>query len=257
MSRGFGPFSRRVGRETSLSASAFVARSVKARPGSPAKVVVVAPKGGVGKTTLTMALLVSARRAGLKVLGINMDGQRSLDKWGIRRQNQRKTSETADIVQIPVEYVMVHDYRALRGYEQYDLLFIDTPPGHGDAHNSIRAVCEMADLVLIPTSTSPMDLDQVVPFAREITSRRSFFVLNRVNRRAKSFQRAKHVLVKHGHLCPVDIPAFEAIPSQFMLGLASTDFEDAGSESFEALWDFVRNELGLPADSTGPERVSI
>jgi len=245
-----------VTKEVVLSKSAVLAHDAKERAGFAMKVVIVAPKGGVGKTTLTMALLVSAKRAGFRVVGVSMDGQQSLDKWSVRRRNQKKASEASDIVEVPVEYVMVHDYRVLRDYDQYDLMVIDTPPGHGDAYNSIRSICGMSDLVIIPTSTSPMDLDQVIPFAKEVSPGRSFFVLNRVNRRTKSLQRAKQALVKHGHLCPVDIPTFEAIPSQFMLGLACTDFGEAGSESFEALWDFVRHELGLPSGATTPDPIA-
>ncbi len=212
----------------------------------PKIVAMVAPKGGVGKTTLTMALLVSARRAGLRPLGVGMDFQHSLEKWAALREKQRKTPEGVDFVEIPVQALHVNDYRRLEAVSGADVVFVDTPPGHEEAQTSIAALCELAHLVLIPTSTSPVDLSEVIPFHRKMRIERAFFVLNDVNRRTSQYSAARIELMKTGRLCPVDIPHREAIPLQFLRGLVATDVDEPGSEWFEALWNFVAQELRLP-----------
>ncbi len=212
---------------------------------SPRIVVVVAPKGGVGKTTLTMSMLVSGRRAGLRVLGVNMDGQHSLDKWAVRRRAAIERHPEAGIPDIPIRFIPVGEWRDLRAIADVDLILVDTPPGHGESIQPIRSVCSFADLVVIPTSASGMDLDEIVPFGESIPHRRSVFVLNRVNRRTRTFERARNAIIQRGRLCPVEIPSLDVISTQFMRGLASTDTDDPGREAFDALWHFVRQEIGF------------
>lgn len=214
-------------------------------PPGPRIVVVVAPKGGVGKTTLTMSMLVSGRRAGLRVLGVNMDGQHSLDKWAVRRRAAIERHPEAGILEVPVRFIPVSEWRDLRAIDDVDLIVVDTPPGHGESVQPIRSVCGFADLVVIPTSASGMDLDEVVPFGESIPHQRSVFVLNRVNRRTRTFERARNAIIQRGRLCPIEIPSLDVISTQFMRGLASTDFDDPGREAFDALWHFVRQEVGL------------
>lgn len=210
-------------------------------------VALVAPKGGVGKTTLTMALLVSARRAGFNVLGVGMDYQHSLEKWSLLRGRQRKTPEGAEFVDVSVEGMHINEYRRLGTVANADIVFVDTPPGHEEVQTSVAAVCGLADLILIPTSTSPVDLSEVIPFYRRLQPERAFFVLNDVNRRTSQYSTAKVELMKTGRLCPIDIPHREAIPLQFLRGLVATDVDEPGSEWFDALWNFVAQELRLPA----------
>lgn len=224
-------------------------RAAEQGKGAPKVVVVAAPKGGVGKSTLTMGLLVSARKVGYVAVGVGMDPQNSLQRWSSFRERQRSTSQGADLVEVPVTSLSVHDYRRLLTMTGCDLVVVDTLPGVGEAINSIISLCELADVVLIPTSSSPMDVDQVVPFRKDIAGNRSWFVLNAANRRTRSFQKAKFGMQAAGRVCPIEIPKLEAIPDQFLRGLTVSDKGEPGSEDFAALWDFVRYELGLDGRS--------
>jgi chromosome partitioning protein len=215
------------------------------RRSAPKLVVVVAPKGGVGKTTLTMSMLVSARRSGLSVLGVNMDEQASLESWSVRRRRTIERNPTHGIPEIQVMHLEPGDWRRLNDVRDYDIVIVDTPPGHGDAMHALRSLCGIADLVLIPTSPNGLDLEEIIPFGTSLDANKVVFVLNRVNRRTRSFGQARAELLKEGHLCPVDIPLLEAIPTQYVHGLATTDYGEAGSEAFEGLWHFVRREVGL------------
>src|SRR3954463_14360792 len=49
--------------------------------GSMKQLLILGPKGGVGKTTLARNLAVAAARAGLSVGTMDLDGQGTLDQW--------------------------------------------------------------------------------------------------------------------------------------------------------------------------------
>ena len=51
-------------------------------------VAMVNQKGGSGKSTLAACLAVAAQEAGERVFLIDMDPQKSLLKWGHRRQDK-------------------------------------------------------------------------------------------------------------------------------------------------------------------------
>ena len=213
-----------------------------------ARIVVAAPKGGVGKTTIVMALLVCAKQAGLRTAGVNMDEQQSLTNWGKFRETQRQNAPTANIVDIPILTRRLDDYRQVNTEvgAAYDIAIFDTPPGHSHYVKSVQRLCETADVILIPTGTSDVDLNEVIPFGRSIGGDKAVFLLNAVNRRATSYLRARQRLVKTGGaLCPVDVPRLEAIHNQFMLGLASPDTGERGADDFVAVWDYIRHQVGV------------
>ncbi len=198
-----------------------------------------------------MSLLVSARRAGLQVLGVNMDEQLGLERWFTRRNKVIAENADIGIPDIPICKMALGEWRTIPTLSNYDIVVIDTPPGHGESLHAVRSLCGIADLVLIPTSASGHDLDEVAPFGASIAPGKSAFVLNRVNRRTKSFATAQKVLIKFGSLCPIELPQLESVSTQFMRGLAITDFQEAGYDSFDGLWHFVRREVGLAQEPGG------
>lgn len=205
-------------------------------------VLVSSPKGGVGKTTVSLNLLVCGAQAGYRCLGIDLDPQRNLEKWFRRRPQQQVVRP--DIVGMPIDGWM----EALEGAKVYDLVIVDTPPSVEDHMVDVRELAERADLVLIPTGYGPFDLDSVVPWmaAMDRHGLNAAFCMNRVNRRARAFRTAQQRLVKVGKLCPVEIPQLEEILSYTARGLTVLDIEKAkGIEDIEAVWDFVRREIRL------------
>ena len=223
-------------------------RSLRA-VGPPRIVLLVAPKGGVGKTTTVTALLVSARLAGMTALGVDMDDQESLVTWGVWRRGTIAANPALGLVDAPVRKMDLGEWRSLRKINNYDIVIVDTPPGIGEARQSIRSLCEVADIVLIPTSASPADLEKVVPFGRSIAGTKVFFVLNRINRRTRSWAQARVDLTANTRLAPSDIPALDVVTTQFGAGLTTTDMATAGADAFAALWNFVRLEIGLKSEA--------
>ena len=112
------------------------------------KIIVVANgKGGVGKTTTTMALsgIFSDQ---YKVLAVDADIQGSFS-WWVERSEQKMGF---DLVQ-ETDPLLLGQLRKLEGYE---LIIVDTPPALNS--EALTAAIASADYLLLPTPPAPMDL---------------------------------------------------------------------------------------------------
>jgi chromosome partitioning protein len=71
-------------------------------------------------------------------------------------------------------------------------------------------------------------------------------VLNKANRRTKSFAAARSALLRHGPVAPVEIPQLEDITAPFASGLAVVDYDKAkGADVMGDVWRYVKREVGL------------
>lgn len=119
-------------------------------------------KGGVAKTTSAMYLAAAAVLRGLNVVLVDADPQGSALEWA--------ADATADG---PMPFPVVPASRPLAAEHDCDLTIIDTPPGTAQV---IQEAIDMADLVVVPTGTSPLDVRRVWP-TLEITAHRPTAVL--------------------------------------------------------------------------------
>lgn len=120
------------------------------------KVLVIANgKGGVGKTTtaVNMAALLSEKQ---KVLLVDADRQGSSTWWVERSPEEifHLTKET--------DPKLLKHLRKVKGYE---VVIVDTPPALHD--EALRAVVEVADYMVLPTSPAPMDLAALIETVRQ------------------------------------------------------------------------------------------
>jgi chromosome partitioning protein len=145
-------------------------------PVGKTKVVAVAnQKGGVGKSTLAMQLAAVyyeaqsepiadqlARELGdpvSEVCVVNVDPQASTKWWEMRAQQRRDG--------LPFEQITVSDPADLRHIKEDGrrrLILVDTP-GNLENEQTVRAVLEQSDEVLVPMITEPLCFD---PTARTI-----------------------------------------------------------------------------------------
>jgi chromosome partitioning protein len=131
-------------------------------------VSLVHTKGGVGKTTSAVFLAAAAHRRGIDVELIDADPQGSALDW----------AATADEGTLPLgvpslPFPITPAGRPLTTNPARQLTIIDTPPG---AAAAIAEAIEMADLVVVPTGASPLDVRRVWP-TLEITAHRPTAVL--------------------------------------------------------------------------------
>lgn len=120
------------------------------------KIIVVANgKGGVGKTTTSMAL-AGILAEHYKVLAVDADVQGSLS-WWVDRGEQKMGF---DLVQETDPLLL----GKLKQVEEYELVVVDTPPALKS--ESLAAAIAAADYLLLPTPPAPMDLAILVETVR-------------------------------------------------------------------------------------------
>lgn len=115
------------------------------------KIAVVNTKGGVGKTTTAVYLAVVAAESGLEVELLDADPQGSATSW----------AELASEGGTPLPFqVAAANKITLARQDRNDVTVIDTPPGAADI---IQAAIDAADVVIVPTAPSGLDLQRVWP----------------------------------------------------------------------------------------------
>ena len=217
-------------------------------PAARCKVVLMCSgKGGCGRSSIARALLVTAAQKGISAIGIDFDPQQTLLKWSLKRQHTRAT--LPNFVEVQIEPARLQDWReTLERLTGYALAVLDTPPTIEDHITAVHGLCDVASMVLVPSSSTPDDLDSVIPWVTNLVTRhvRVASVLNRVDRRTKLFGAARTKLLRAGPLLPIEIPSYEDIPSHAQHGLTVLDIERArGADAYEGLWTYVAREIGL------------
>lgn len=162
-------------------------------------------KGGVGKTTSAMFLAEAARRAGEAVRVIDADGQGSATLWA----NGAEDNDSP--LRFSVEPGNKASLRRLNGGDAWT--FIDCPPS-GDV---CRTAKEMADFIVIPTSPSNVDMQQVYETIDGLPTDAAYAVLVlRANRSTNAFKTVIRTLQNEGtSYFDAVIPQREGIKNNF------------------------------------------
>lgn len=207
--------------------------------------LVLAPKGGAGKTTLVRNLAVCAAMSGARTAILDTDPQGSLSTWWQKRSEDRAP---IDLYQEPLSTLS----EAARVVDDADLLVIDTPTAIEAYPAQTKSLILAADLVLMPVRPTPEDTHSLVPAMRwvRMLNPRVAFVLSQVAPRVKEATLARRNLSGVGDVAPVDIPALSQVYRTFEhgLGVAEVAASKAGGD-FEALWRFVADRLDLSQKS--------
>ena len=183
----------------------------------------------------------------MRVLGIDFDPQGTLHKWFIRRERVRESFP--ECPRVEVRAVDIGDWRAaLSAAGEFDLVVLDTPPSIEIHYDAAMSLCSAASLVVVPCGATQDDVDASTPWMTTLMQAGvpAAFVLNKTNRRTRSYETARTKLLQVGPLCPVEIPLLEDIHVSAGKGLVVMDFAKAkASDTFDALWSYVAREARL------------
>lgn len=110
-------------------------------------------KGGVAKTTSVMYLATAwARRTGRRALVLDADPQSSASLWRDMAEDAGHGFELVDV--LPANLSTMQRLRGRCASD--DLVLVDAPP----QGKLLEAAVNVADFVIVPTSDSPLDLQQ-------------------------------------------------------------------------------------------------
>lgn len=204
-------------------------------------VAVISPKGGAGKTTLSLHLAVAGHLAGYDTGLIDLDPQGTAETWG----SWRKDEPPAVIGAKAATLGRTLDKARAAGAE---LVVIDTPPL---AQAEARAAAEHADLVLIPCQLRIFDLDaiKITPGLLKDTGKPAFVVFNRTPSRAPNLyaQGVEAVGAMGLKAAPVPLVERAAYHHAEQDGKAAQEIEPSGKAASEIaeLWRWLCGQLAV------------
>ncbi len=201
-------------------------------------IVLLAQKGGSGKTTLAVHLAVVAEESGERVALVDTDQQGSALAWGQVRE--KDSPPMARATPADMERVM-----AAAQHDNISVVIVDTAPHAAPAATRTVAV---ADYILIPCRPTAFDLTAVSASAAIVKAagKRAAFVLNACPARAPEVQEAKDALAVHGlPVVPVTLGERRAYSRAVATGRAVTEFDSRGkaAEEIRNLWRWLKGEL--------------
>ena len=185
-------------------------------------VALLAQKGGVGKTSIALALAVEAAGEGRTVVVLDADPQASACRWRDRRQ------EAAPVVTDVQPSRLQHAVKAA-AEQGVDLAVIDTPPR---SESAALEAARVADLVVIPCRAQILDLE-TIPAAQQLLAiagnPTAVSVLNAVPPRGPRAAQARQALTRFGlPVCPYTLGHRAAWGDASALGLTVTEYPPRG-----------------------------
>lgn len=201
-------------------------------------IALASQKGGVGKTTLAGHLAVAAEAAGIHpVVLVDTDPQGSLAAWWNVRSAETPTFVHVEISKLGYQLAELRKLKV-------ELVIIDTPPAITD---NIRAVIEIADLVLIPARPSPHDLRAVGATVDLVESagKPMIFVVNGAANRARIAGEAAVALSQHGTVAPIIVHQRTDFATSMIDGRTASEVDKKSLSTSEIaeLWKYVDARL--------------
>lgn len=120
---------------------------------------VVSPKGGAGKSTLTVTMATMLAKLGVNVCVVDADPQQTVKRWyyGSKEDDKVKTSHQINLITNVNEETFYEVVRDAAMHHQ--IVLVDTP---GRASLTMSRAIIAADLVLIPTKPSSVDIEAAI-----------------------------------------------------------------------------------------------
>lgn len=160
-------------------------------------------KGGVGKTTSAVLLCAAAHARGMDVTLIDADAQGTATAWAHAAEDAGDGFAWPLITAASPAALT----RALNDHR--GLVVVDTPPG---GYEVIETAIDAGDLIMIPTSASPLDINRVWPTVEATSHKPAVICLTQIDSRTTLPKIARATLEDEGVVVTeAEIPAREAL----------------------------------------------
>ncbi len=233
------------------------------------KIVIASGKGGVGKTSVTVALAKAFCAMGKKVLVVDCDCLRSVDimlgttqqtvyDWGDIAKGRCETSQavyTTDdpnlsVLSSPESYDEI-DCEQLKNIivsfdEQYDYIFIDAPAG---IDTGLKMACTGADRGIVVSTADLVCVRSACIAARKMNTLGIENVRLIINRLQKKDVRRGRMLNFDSVIDSVEVQLIGIIPEDMGIKLASMggDIYKKGRVSYKAINNIAKRIQGEQA----------
>lgn len=200
------------------------------------KIVTVANrKGGAGKSTCAAHFAIEATKAGLEVILIDLDPQKTLEQWWEKREEKNPflADTTPHTLDEKIEIIK---------NKGFDLCIIDTP---GDTSASATKGIQVADLILIPTKPTSPDLRAIgrtIGLVQE-NNKDFIFIITQAISRSNIALEAASVLSEFGPLAPSTITNRVAYATAMSTGSSASHIDKSAAEELEQIWKFLNNKI--------------
>lgn len=201
-------------------------------------IAIIGQKGGTGKTTLAKILLAAFGNDGKVPLGIDLDPQASLCRWGDRR-----AADTPAIM--PMLASRLSHTLSTAAAQGVERVVIDTA---GRAKDEALAAVRVADLVLVPLQPTTEDLEtyEATRDYLQFGSAPALAVLVMVEPRGSLHEQASRFLESMGaEVCPCTIGRRVAYRYASAVGLVPSEYEPNGKAAAECrrIYEHIRRKL--------------
>lgn len=196
----------------------------------------VSRKGGVGKSTLAIHLADLVAKQGAKVALLDLDLQGSCASWRLRR-------ESKSVLVVRSTHKELREHLELCAASGIEWVFIDTMP---DIDATTKAVCDIADYVVVPTRPSVMDLESVVGTLKLISRSATpgCAVFNLTPARGKEIRGAQRELQKRDYtVSPTPIIDRVAYRRAIGFGKVAGDLDPKAKLEVENTWKFITSQM--------------
>ncbi|WPF67347.1 ParA family protein [Corynebacterium sp. 22KM0430] len=141
----------------------------------------------MGKTTSSILLATAAVNRGISIEFFDTDPQGSATRWA------EVAEQRGDSLKFTVEQLGASQLRTRPGTDGWQI--VDTPPGQA---REIQAAIDTADLVIVPTHPSPIDIDRVWPTLDTLTHRMVGVLLIGVHERRRLYRETREIFESQG-----------------------------------------------------------
>jgi chromosome partitioning protein len=155
-------------------------------------IAVINPKGGVGKTTITLNLGLFLSSQSKKIIFIDLDPQRSLSDLLKRRP---KALSQYQCIKTNAESFNINDYQQ----PNKDIIYLIDCPAAMDG-KYISKILSLSDILLIPVTPSPLDLGALTHFFFQLAVNDDHLLKNKpialIANKAKLYTQAHNTILK-------------------------------------------------------------